>query len=79
MAPFLLQPKRGSKKKGFTVEFNSTNAIDKGFLAFPRVQDEYGPGANATYAFGDGKGGGKNDNDYDVWGPRFEGQLDSAI
>lgn len=72
----LITTKKGSKlKKGYTVEFNSTSSIDKGFLAFPRVQDEYGPGENALYAFGDGKGGGKNDNDYDVWGPRFEGQL----
>ena len=72
----LITTKKGNKaRKGFTVEFNSTNSIDKGFLAFPRVQDEYGPGENALYAFGDGKGGGKNDNDYDVWGPRFEGQL----
>ncbi|THU39237.1 SusC/RagA family TonB-linked outer membrane protein [Niastella caeni] len=72
----LITTKKGNKaRRGFTVEFNSTNSIDKGFLAFPRLQDEYGPGANATYAFGNGKGGGKNDNDYDVWGPRFEGQL----
>jgi TonB-linked SusC/RagA family outer membrane protein len=71
----LITTKKGNKKKGFTVEINSTNSIDKGFLAFPRTQDEYGPGENALYAFGDGKGGGKNDNDYDVWGPRFEGQL----
>ena len=72
----LITTKKGNKiRKGFTVEFNSTNSIDKGFLAFPRVQDEYGPGENALYAFGDGKGGGKNDNDYDVWGPRFDGQL----
>lgn len=72
----LITTKKGNRlKKGYTVEFNSTNSIDKGFLAFPRVQDEYGPGANGLYAFGNGKGGGKNDNDYDVWGPRFEGQL----
>ncbi|HTE32047.1 MAG TPA: SusC/RagA family TonB-linked outer membrane protein, partial [Chryseolinea sp.] len=72
----LITTKKGSrKKKGYTVEFNTTNSIDNGFLAFPRLQDEYGPGENALYAFGDGKGGGKNDNDYDVWGPRFEGQL----
>ncbi|MEJ7586354.1 MAG: carboxypeptidase-like regulatory domain-containing protein [Ferruginibacter sp.] len=72
----LISTKKGKiGKKGFTIEINSTNSMDKGFLAFPRVQDEYGPGANALYAFGDGKGGGKNDNDYDVWGPRFEGQL----
>ena len=72
----IISTKKGKiGKKGFTVEINSTNSIDKGFLAFPRVQDEYGPGENTVYAFGDGKGGGKNDNDYDVWGPRFEGQL----
>jgi TonB-linked SusC/RagA family outer membrane protein len=72
----LITTKKGTKnRKGFTVELNSTNSIDKGFLAFPRVQDEYGPGENALYAFGDGKGGGLNDNDYDVWGPKFEGQL----
>src|SRR5947207_14467915 len=68
--------KKGNKShKGFTVEINSTNSIDKGFLAFPRVQTEYGPGENELYAFGDGKGGGLNDNDYDVWVPKFEGQL----
>jgi TonB-linked SusC/RagA family outer membrane protein len=72
----LLTTKKGNARgKGFTVELNSTNSIDKGFLAFPRVQDTYGPGENALYAFGDGKGGGLNDNDYDVWGPYFAGQL----
>lgn len=72
----LITTKKGTRnRRGYTVELNSTNSIDKGFLAFPRVQDEYGPGENALYAFGDGKGGGLNDNDYDVWGPRFEGQL----
>lgn len=72
----LITTKKGNKNhKGWTVELNSTNSIDKGFLAFPRVQNEYGPGENALYAFGDGKGGGLNDNDYDVWGPKFQGQL----
>lgn len=71
----LISTKKGSKRKGFTVELNSTSSIDKGFLAFPRVQDEYGGGENGLYKFGDGKGGGLNDNDYDVWGPKFEGQL----
>jgi len=72
----LITTKKGNKlKKGYTVELNSTNSFDKGFLAFPRVQNEYGPGENELYAFGDGKGGGLNDNDYDVWGPKFDGQL----
>ncbi|HEY4785489.1 MAG TPA: SusC/RagA family TonB-linked outer membrane protein [Bacteroidales bacterium] len=72
----LITTKKGTKnRKGVTVEFNSTNSFDKGFLAFPRQQFEYGGGENELYAFGDGKGGGLNDNDYDVWGPRFKGQL----
>ncbi len=71
----LITTKKGSKHKGFTVEFNSTNSIDKGFLAFPKLQNEYGPGENELYAFGNGKGGGLNDGDYDIWGPKFEGQL----
>ena len=68
--------KRGSKdKRGFSVEFNSSNTIEDGFLAIPKVQDEYGPGDHGRYAFGDGKGGGLYDSDYDIWGPKFEGQL----
>lgn len=73
----LITTKKGNKRKGFTVELNSTNSIDNGFLAFPRVQDEYGPGENTYYQFVNGKGGapGGVDGDYDVWGPKFEGQL----
>ncbi len=68
--------KRGTKdKRGFSVEFNSSTMFDKGFIAIPEVQDEYGPGDHGRYAFVDGKGGGTNDADYDIWGPRFEGQL----
>lgn len=71
----LITTKKGLKHKGFSVELNSTNSMDKGFLVFPRLQNEYGPGENELYAFGDGKGGGLNDNDYDIWGPKFDGQL----
>jgi len=73
----LISTKKGSKRKGFTVEFNSSNVIDKGFLAFPRTQDLYGGGENTYYQFVDGKGGapGGVDGDYDVWGPYFNGQL----
>lgn len=72
----VITTRKGTKgKKGWTVELNSTNSIDKGFLAFPRVQDEYGPGENALYAFGNGLGGGLNDADYDVWGPKFDGRM----
>jgi TonB-linked SusC/RagA family outer membrane protein len=71
----LITTKKGADKKGVVIEFNSSNVWDKGFLAFPRTQSEYGGGENCLYAFGDGKGGGLNDNDYDVWGPKFRGQL----
>lgn len=67
--------KRGTKdKRGFSVDFNSSTMFEDGFLAIPKVQDEYGPGDHGKYAFVDGKGAGLNDGDYDIWGPRFEGQ-----
>lgn len=73
----LITTKRGTKdKRGFSVDFNSSTMMDKGFYSIPKVQDEYGPGDHGRYAFGDGKGGGLNDGDYDGgWGPKFEGQL----
>jgi hypothetical protein len=72
----MITTKRGTRdKRGFSVEFNSSTMIDRGFNAIPKVQDEYGPGDHGEYAFVNGKGGGTNDGDYDVWGPRFEGQL----
>ena len=72
----IITTKKGTKdKRGFSVEFNSSTMMNKGFIALPRTQDLYGPGDHGVYAFGDGKGSGKNDNDYDVWGPRFDGQL----
>ncbi|MCU0446705.1 MAG: SusC/RagA family TonB-linked outer membrane protein [Microscillaceae bacterium] len=72
----LITTKRGSKdKRGFSVEVNSSTMLENGFLTIPKVQDEYGPGDHGRYAFADGRGGGLYDSDYDVWGPRFEGQL----
>lgn len=73
----LITTKRGSKdKRGFSVDINSSTMFDNGFYAIPKVQDMYGPGDHGRYAFGDGKGGGLNDGDYDGgWGPKFEGQL----
>jgi TonB-dependent SusC/RagA subfamily outer membrane receptor len=65
----IINTKKGSKdKRGFSIDFNSSTMLDKGFLAFPKYQDTYGPGSRGKYAFKDGVGGGINDNDYDVWG-----------
>jgi TonB-linked SusC/RagA family outer membrane protein len=71
----LITTKRGSKdRRGFAVDVNTSQMAESGFLAFPKVQDQYGPGEYGVYAFGDGKGGGINDGDYDIWGPEFKGQ-----
>ncbi len=72
----LITTKKGKKNpKGYTIELNSSNQMNKGFIALPKTQTLYGGGDYSQYAFGDGKGGGINDGDYDVWGPKFEGQL----
>lgn len=72
----VITTKKGSKdKRGFSVDINSSVLVENGFLAIPEVQDEYGPGDHGRYAHADGKGGGLYDSDYDIWGPRFEGQL----
>jgi TonB-linked SusC/RagA family outer membrane protein len=72
----MITTKKGSKdKRGFSVEFNSSTMADKGFIAIPKVQDLYGPGDHGVYEFVDGRGGGKNDGDYDVWGPPLDGRL----
>ncbi|SDL85618.1 TonB-linked outer membrane protein, SusC/RagA family [Catalinimonas alkaloidigena] len=69
--------KRGAqdKNRGFSVDFNSSTTLQSGFNAIPDVQNQYGPGSYGQYAFGDGKGGGINDSDYDVWGPKLDGRL----
>jgi len=72
----LITTKKAKKNdKGYTIEFNSSTQIDKGFIALPKTQALYGGGDYSQYAFGDGKGGGINDGDYDVWGPALNGQL----
>ncbi|WP_316753058.1 SusC/RagA family TonB-linked outer membrane protein [Pedobacter gandavensis] len=67
--------KGGGINKGFTVDFNSSTQLQTGYNAVPDYQTSYGAGDNFKYEFKDGKGGGINDSDYFVWGPRFEGQL----
>ncbi|MBP9873080.1 MAG: SusC/RagA family TonB-linked outer membrane protein [Haliscomenobacter sp.] len=72
----LITTKRGvGKNLGFSVEFNSSTMVEAGFNAIPKVQDLYGPGDHGIYEFVDGRGGGKNDGDYDIWGPPLDGRL----
>ncbi len=70
----VITTKRGSKS-GVSVEVNTSTIMENGFLTIPKVQDEYGPGDHGQYGFVDGLGGGNNDGDYDVWGPKLNGQL----
>lgn len=83
----IITTKKGAKAKGKPIiTVNSSNQINKGFIALPKYQDTYGPGDNGKYAFGGGGssassyfgsgaiGVGINDYDYDVWGPQFRGQ-----
>lgn len=75
----IITTKKGTKDaRGFSIDFNSSTMIEKGILTKPEVQTDYGPGEYNTYRFGDddfGQKNGYNQNDYDVWGPRFNGQL----
>ncbi|HVS95479.1 MAG TPA: SusC/RagA family TonB-linked outer membrane protein [Puia sp.] len=84
----IISTKKGARLKGKTViTVNSSTQMNKGFIALPKYNDEYGPGDNGKYAYGGGGsspasyfgsgavGVGINDYDYDVWGPQFRGQL----
>ncbi|MEZ2337735.1 SusC/RagA family TonB-linked outer membrane protein [Mucilaginibacter sp. RCC_168] len=71
----LITTKKAGKDKGFTVELNSTTSIDKGFIAEPKTQHDYGGGMYGQYAYADGFGGGLQDAQYQLWGPKFRGQL----
>lgn len=75
----MITTKKGSKdQRGYSIEYNSSTMIENGFITIPKVQNQYGGGEYNTYRFGDddfGQAGGWNQNDYDVWGPRFAGQL----
>jgi len=66
-----------SLAKGSVVSFNSSTTFQTGFLRIPHTQTEYGPGNTGRYEFGTGAagGGGINDYDYSIWGPKFDGRL----
>ena len=83
----VITTKKGSKdKKGWTVEFNSSEMLEKGFTAVPKPQAEYGIGglsAPFLYSYAAGYNYSNlygTDVLYDnaqrasMWGPRFEGQ-----
>lgn len=67
----MITTKRATKKE-LSVQYNSSTMMESGFNTLPRVQDLYGPGDHGQYSFVDGRGGGINDGDYDIWGPKFD-------
>jgi len=70
----IITTKKGTKdKKGWTVDFNSTNEIEKGFVVLPQSQVEYGRGTGYVYNYGNQLY--DNNQRLPEWGPRFEGQL----
>ncbi|WPV69814.1 SusC/RagA family TonB-linked outer membrane protein [Chitinophaga sp. LS1] len=72
----IINTKKGTKnKRGYTIDVNNSTQWNGGFIALPKYQDEYGAGEYGKYAFGDGQGGGVNDYDYDIWGPKLDGRM----
>lgn len=66
-----------STANGTSVTFNSSTTFQGDFIRIPKVQSQYGPGNAGQYSFGTGAagGGGINDYDYSIWGPKFDGRL----
>ncbi len=66
-----------SANRGTTVSINSSTTFQGDFIRIPRAQTQYGPGNTGKYSFGTGAagGGGINDFDYSIWGPKFDGRL----
>ena len=63
--------------KGTSVSVNSSTTFQTDFIRYPIPQNQYGPGNAGIYEFGTGAagGGGLNDFDYSIFGPKFDGRL----
>ena len=70
----LVTTKSGKATRGLGVSFTQNVTFEEA-LRIPRYQNQYGQGAGGEFAFGNGFGGGLNDNIDESWGPRFNGQL----
>jgi TonB-linked SusC/RagA family outer membrane protein len=69
----IITTKKGTKdKKGWQIDYNSTTEFEKGFLALPQDQYEYGRGTNYTYSYGNQLY--DNNQRLPEWGPQFDGQ-----
>ncbi len=69
----IITTKKGTKdKKGWQIDYNSTTELEKGFLALPQDQYQYGRGTNYTYSYGNQLY--DNNQRLPEWGPQFDGQ-----
>ncbi|MEN7547669.1 SusC/RagA family TonB-linked outer membrane protein [Rapidithrix thailandica] len=64
--------KGAGKENKTTFDFNSNTTFQTSFIRIARAQTQYGPGSGGKYAYKDGRGGGINDSDYSIWGPKFD-------
>ncbi len=70
----VITTKRGTKTgKGWQVDVNTSTLFEKGFLAEPKSQTEYGRGTTFKYSYGDQLY--DNSQRLPEWGPHFDGQL----
>ncbi|MGC4037629.1 MAG: SusC/RagA family TonB-linked outer membrane protein [Chitinophagaceae bacterium] len=69
----VITTKRGNRAgKGWQIDVNTSTSFEKGFLAEPQAQSEYGRGTTFKYSYGDQLY--DNSQRLPEWGPRFEGQ-----
>jgi TonB-linked SusC/RagA family outer membrane protein len=70
----VITTKRGNKAgRGWQVDVNSSTLFEKGFLAEPQSQTQYGRGTTFKYNYGNQLY--DNSQRLPEWGPHFEGQL----
>ena len=77
----IITTKKGTKdKKGWEINFNSVLEAEKGFLAIPVDQYQYGRGTKYAYSYTGGLNPSIGNTLYDngqrlpEWGPQFDGQ-----
>ncbi len=70
----LITTKSGQGSQGLGISFTQNVTFEEP-LRIPKYQNQYGQGAGGEFAFGDGFGGGINDNIDESWGPALSGQL----
>lgn len=65
----MITTKNAAKGK-LEVSVSNSEMFSAGFVAFPKVQSQYGNGSDGQYKFVDGAGSGIHDDDL-IWGPKL--------